>query len=195
MNTLSSVSSSTGANYATQLAQTSSLEASLFNLGNAVESGNLTSAGTILTAVMAANPQYVTSSSGTSSQSQDPINQDFQNLANAISSSDSYAARSAWTQLKNDLANEGISTNNSPADLAAQAVAEGEASMQQTLLSSLFGGSSNSSSQVTTLLGANSSSSDAVSNLVSNWLTYRANGDVATSSSNSGTTSSLNTLA
>src|SRR5579863_8537831 len=106
MSTLSSVTNSAGASYAAQLASSSSLERSLYNIGTAIQNGNLTSAGSILSSLMAANPQFAaaaSSSSGDSSQSQNPINQDFQNLTSAISSNQLDAAKSAWTQLQNDL--------------------------------------------------------------------------------------------
>jgi hypothetical protein len=189
MSTLSSVSGSSGASYATQLAQSSSLESSLYNLGNAVQNGNLTSAGSILTAIIQANPQYAnTSSSGSSSSSSpssDPINQDFQNLATAISSGDTGSAQSAWTQLKNDLAQSGVTINSNGAQLAAQAVAQSTVSIDQSILSSFFDASSSNSSD----------SSDPLSALVTNWLTYKADGAASASSANSGTASILDSLA
>src|SRR5580692_9790279 len=114
MSSLSSVSNSGNTGYATQLAQTSAFEGSLYNLGTAIQNGNMTGAGSILTALIAANPQYATSSStsgtsasSSSTQSQDPLNQDFQNLASAISSNQPDAAKTAWNQLKTDLAKAG----------------------------------------------------------------------------------------
>src|SRR5579863_6949024 len=117
MSSLSSVSNSSAANYATQLAQSSALERSLYNLGSAIQGGDLTSAGSILTSIIQANPQYATSSSsptsGGSTQSQDPINQDFQNLATAISQNDLATAQSTWAQLKTDLATAGVTNISS----------------------------------------------------------------------------------
>ena len=91
----SSISSSTGVGYATQLAQMSALKRTLSNLGQAIEKGELVPASTILTAFFKANPQYV-STSAADSQSQDPISQDFQALAAAISNNQVDAAQTAW---------------------------------------------------------------------------------------------------
>ena len=200
MSAVSSSTSSADVAYATQLAQTSSLERSLYNLGSAVQSGDLTSAGSILTALIQANPQYATSSgaSGSSTQPQDPINQDFQNLANAISSNDPDTAKSAWTQLKNDLAKAGVTNIESGTDIAAQAVAANKLSMEQTLLTSLFGGGSDSSSNLATLLGGSggsSASTDPVAAAVSNWLTYQSNGSVSTPAGGSSSGDGLDALA
>jgi hypothetical protein len=197
MSSLSSVSNSSGLGYATQLAQTSSLERSLYNLGSAVDSGNLTSAGSILTALIQANPQYATSSSG-SSGSQSPINQDFENLASAISSNDPDTAKSAWAQLKSDLAKAGVTSLSSGTDLAAQTLAENKVSMEQSLLTSLFGGGSGSSASLATLLGGSSGSSAAtgtVAGAVSNWLTYQDDGTVSAPTSSNTTANSLDTVA
>lgn len=199
MSALGSVSSSSGVDYATQLAQSSSLERSLYNLGSAVESGDLTSAGSILTALIQANPQYATSSaSGGSSGSQSPINTDFQNLANAISSNDAGTARSAWAQLKSDLAQAGVTSISSGTDIEAQTLAENKISMEQSLLTSLFGGGSGSSSSLATLLGGSGgsgTSTDPVAAAVSNWLTYQADGSASAPTSASPAESLLDSLA
>ena len=185
MSSLSSVSNSSAASYATQLAQSSALENSLYNLGSAVQGGNLTAAGSILTSIIQANPQYATSSSsssssGSSTQSQSPINQDFQNLATAISQNDLATAQSTWAQLKTDLAGAGVTNISSGAQIAAQAIAQNEVSMDQTILSSLFGGS-DSSSPLSVLLnqGTSTNSTDPVATALSNWLTYQANGNAS----------------
>jgi hypothetical protein len=228
MSSLSSVSSSANTSYAAQLAQTSAFERSLYNLGTAVQNGDMTSAGSILTALIQANPQYATTSgasgtstSSSSTQSQDPINQDFQNLANAISSNQPDAAKTAWTQLKNDLAKAGITNISSGTNLAAQAVAQNEVTMQQDLLSALFGGntSSNGSSNLSTLLGgstdstdsnssslasllgrstdssSSSSGTDSVAAALNNWLTYQADGTASAPAGSSSTTDGLDTVA
>jgi hypothetical protein len=212
MSSLSSVSNSANASYATQLAQTSAFERSLYNLGSAVQSGNMTSAGSILTALIAANPQYATSSStsgtsasSSSTQSQDPLNQDFQNLASAISSNQPDAAKTAWNQLKSDLAKAGITNISSGTDLAAQSVAQNKVSMEQSLLSTLFSGNSSSdssSSSLVSLLGGSSdsssstsSSTDSVNAALSNWLTYQANGTAAVPANTDPTANGLNTVA
>src|ERR1039458_5046235 len=63
MSTLSSISNSASATYATQLAQTSALKRSLNSLGIAVQNGDLTSAGSILAAFIKANPQFASTAS------------------------------------------------------------------------------------------------------------------------------------
>ena len=102
MSVLSGISSSAGVSYATELAQTSALKRNLNNLGTAVQNGDLTSAGSILSAFIKANPQFAITSSA-DSQAQDPINQDFQALADAITNNLADTAKSAWTQIKSDL--------------------------------------------------------------------------------------------
>lgn len=218
MSSLSSVSNSANTSYATQLAQTSAFERSLYNLGTAVQNGDMTSAGSILTALIQANPQYAatSSTSGSSTQSQDPLNQDFQNLASAISSNQPDAAKNAWTQLKNDLAKAGVTNISSGTTLAAQAVAQNEVSMQQDLLSSLFGGGTDSSSNLATLLGGStdstsgspnlatllgqtsdstSTSTDPLTAALNNWLTYQSDGSVSNPAGSSSTTNGLDTMA
>ena len=199
MSALTGVSTSGSVSYATQLAQTSNFERSLYNLGTAVQNGNLTAVGSILSALMKANPQYATSSSSDdSSQSQDPIDQDFQALGDAISNNQTDAAQTAWSQLKSDLAKNGITQISDPTTLAAQAVAENKSDMDQVLLSTLFGTDADSSASLTTLLGGDSNSSsglDSVSALVSNWLTYKANGSASTPATTTTSGSSLDTSA
>jgi hypothetical protein len=200
MSSLSSVSNSAGVSYATQLAQSSALERSLYNLGSAVQSGDLTTAGSVLTALIQANPQFAASSSSSgSTQSQSPINQDFQNLANAISSNDPDTAQSVWTQLKSDLAAAGVTNISSPSNIAAQTLASNKLSEDQTLLSSLFGGGSDGSSTLDTLLGGGGSSDSsvgsAVNSAISNWLTYQSNGNATIPANTIPTGSSLNTTA
>jgi hypothetical protein len=207
LSSLSSVSNSSGASYATQLAQTSSLENSLYNLGSAIQGGNLTAAGSILTAIIQANPQYATNSSSSSSssslssssstQSQSPINQDFQNLATAIQNGDAVTAQSVWTQLKSDLANAGVTNISSGSQIAAQAISQNQVSEDQSILSSLLGGS-DSSSPLSVLLNQNSTSSsgpDSVSAALSNWLTYQADGNTTPISATSNSGGNLNSVA
>lgn len=190
MSAISNVTTSAGFSYATQLAQSSALERGLYNLGNAIQSGNLTSAGSVLKALMKANPQYASSSSD-GAPSQDPVNQDFQAIANAISSNQTAAAQSAWTQLKSDLAKNGLTQITDGTADTAKLLAQNKASIDQTVLADLFGNSSQGSSPLA-LLGA---TTDPLSSLVSNWLTYKATGTSSAqpSTANSGTT--LNSVA
>lgn len=198
MSTLNGVSNATGSSYAKQLAQSSALSRNLYNLGAAVQNGNLSSAGSILTALMKANPQYASAGTSSSSSNSDPINQDFQNLAEAISSNQPGAALTAWGRLKNDLAKQGFTNISSAHELAAKAVAENKASMEQNLRASLIGGASSDSSSVSTLLGGvgdTASSTTAVDNLVSNWLTYKASGTSSGTKQSGGSSSGLNSVA
>jgi hypothetical protein len=185
MSSLSSVTNSSAASYATQLAQSSALERSLYNLGSAIQGGDLTSAGSILSSIIQANPQYATNSSSSSNssstQSQNPINQDFQNLATAIQNNDLGTAQSVWSQLKTDLAGAGVTNISSSTQIAQQAIAQNQVTEDQALLSSLFG-SSDSSSPLSVLLNQGASSgnaTDPVAAALSNWLTYQANGNTS----------------
>ena len=196
MSTVTGISSSGAASYAAQLAQTAGLKRSLYNLDTAVKSGNLTAAGSVLTALMKANPQFATSSTTDSTAAPDPINQGFQDLAGAISKNQTDAAQSAWTQLKSDLGKKGITQLVDGSALAAQTVAAHKVSMNQTLLSSLFGASSQTTPSVSTLLsgiGGASSSSNPLSDLVSNWLTYKASGSTSAAAAAATSGKSLNT--
>ena len=181
MSALSSISSSASATYATQLAQTSALKRSLNNLGNAVQNGDLASAGSILTAFVKANPQFAsTSSDGSTSQA--PINQDFQALADAVSNGQIDTAKSVWTAIQSDLAKSGVTDlSNGPA-ATAKLLAQAKASMNQQILSDAFGTSSGGDNSLTSLLGDSSSSGSAAgisSSLLSDWLTYKTGGNAS----------------
>ena len=115
MSTISGVSSSSSdVAYATQLAQTAKLQKSLYNLGSAVQGGDLSSASSILTAVMKANPQFASTGSG-AADSSDAVNTDFQSLAQAIGNNDSDGAKTAWGQLTTDLTKQGVSVTDGTA--------------------------------------------------------------------------------
>ncbi len=200
MSTVTSASNSAGVSYATQLAQTSALNRSLFNLGSAIQSGDMTSANSILTAFIKAKPQYATTGSSDGSQSSSPINQDFQSLANAISSNQVDAARSAWAQIKSDMANAGVPGLTSGAAATAQLLAQNDSSIAQQILSNAFGASaaSGGSSSIDSLLGGGSGSSGDVglpASLISSWMTYQNGGNAAPAVAASSTGSLLNTSA
>jgi len=178
MSTVSSLSSSAGVTYATQLAQTSALKRSLNNLGTAVQNGDLTSAGTILGAFIKADPQYASTSSG-GSQSQDPVNQDFQALADAVSNNQVGAAKNAWTQIKSVLASSGVTDLNDGVSATAKLLAQTKASIAQQILSDAFGTGSGSGISITSLLGRSSGSNNDTalsSSLLSGWLNYQKAG-------------------
>ena len=197
MSAVSSTTSSASVSYATQLAQTSALQRSLYNLGTAVQSGDLTSAGSILSGIISANPQYASTSNGGSS-SQDPINQDFQTLANAISNNQTDVAQSAWTQVKSDLAKDGVTNTTDGTSATAELLAQAKSSVVQQIISDTFGTSPGGGVTATSLLtGSLDSSSDAglSSSLISNWLTYQAGGSTSPSAMVPSTGANLNTTA
>ena len=181
MSALSSISSSASATYATQLAQTSALKRRLNNLGTAIQNGDLASAGSILTAFVKANPQYpFTSAAG--STSQDPINQDFQALADAVSNGQVDTAKGAWTQIQSDLAKSGVTDLGDGPAATAKLLAQAKASMNQQILSDAFGTSSGGDNSLTSLIGGSSGSSGDAglsSSLLSDWLTYKAGGNTS----------------
>jgi ABC-type transporter Mla subunit MlaD len=189
-------SSSSGVSYAMQLAQTSAVKRSLNNLGNAVQNGDLTSAGSILTAFVKANPQYATSSSD-ASQTEDPINQDFQALADAISNNQVDAAQGAWTQVKSDLAKKGVTDLGNGTAATAKLLAETKASISQQIVSDALGASSGSGSFMATLLGGGgaNSATGLSGSLISNWLTYQAGGYTTPQTTTDSAGNSLDTTA
>jgi len=195
---VSPISSSAGASYATQLAQTSALQRNLSSLGDAVQNGNLTAAGSILTGFIKANPQY-TASSTDGSQSQDPINQDFQALANAISSGQSDTARSAWAKLRNDLIQSGVNCSDGTAAMA-ELIDEAKASIVQQILTDTFDRFSvNSQNAVSAnpLLGSAGKDSNGdvglPTSILNNWLTYNETGNASAAAPTAST--SVNTTA
>jgi hypothetical protein len=195
----SSSATSAAVAYATQLAQAAALKRSLSNLGTAVQNGDMTSANTILTALIQANPQWAASaSSGSSSTSQDPINLDFQTLATAISNDQPDAAKSAWATVQTDLAKDGVTNINSGAADTAQLLAQSKATIDQEVLSSVFGvsGSSGQSSVAELLGGASSSGApDPLTSLLTNWATYEAGGNLTQVPTPGSTGTNLNTVA
>jgi hypothetical protein len=173
MSAVSSTSSSAVA-YATQLASAATLRNSLNAIGAAVQNGDMTTANSLLTTFIQDNPQYASTSS--SSSSTDPINQDFQTLATAVSGGQVSAAQSAWASVKSDLTNDGV--NLDPRAVIAQAIAQNRTSIDQEILGDLFGDSSSSGStpSVASLLGGGTDSSGSVglsSSLLNDWVTYR----------------------
>jgi len=190
-------SSSASVAYATQLAQTSTLRRSLNSLGTAVQDGNLTSAGSILTGIIQANPQYAATATD-GSQSQDPINQDFQTLADAISDNQVDAAQTAWTQIKSDLANDGVTDiSNGTAD-TAQLLAQTKASISQQIVSAAFGTSSGGGLSAISLLGGSDASSSGAglsSSLIGSWLTYQEGGNTLPITTAASTGNNLDTAA
>jgi hypothetical protein len=173
MSAVSSTSSSAVA-YATQLASAATLRNSLNAIGAAVQNGDMTTANSLLTTFIQDNPQYASTSS--SSSSTDPINQDFQTLATAVSGGQVSAAQSAWASVKSDLTNDGV--NLDPRAVTAQAIAQNRTSIDQEILGDLFGDSSSSGStpSVASLLGGGTDSSGSVglsSSLLNDWVTYR----------------------
>ena len=139
MSSTFALGSSASASYAAQLAQTSGLQRAFYNLNAAVQNGNLSAAGSNLAALMKAYPQYASGASD-ASNSQIPVNQDFQALADAIDKNDVDGAKSAWAHVKSNLAKDGLSAIQNPTAATAEVLAENKASMDQALLSGLLGG-------------------------------------------------------
>jgi hypothetical protein len=194
MSAASSVTSSSSAvSYATQLAQTSALKRSLSNLGSAIQSGDLVAANTMLTAFIKANPQY-SAPSGGASQPQDPISQDFQTLATAISNNQVDAAKSAWTQVKSDLANDGVTSLSD--GTTSELLAQNKATTEEQLVTDMFGTGTGGTPSISSLLGGSDSSSQIglSSSLIGNWLTYQQNGATTPAATSSSASNLLNTL-
>src|SRR5580692_10423945 len=112
--------SSAAANYSAQVTPTSALRRSLSSLGLAIQKGELVPASAILTAFFKANPQY-TATATVDAPTPDPLSQSFQALATALANHQPDAAQTAWTQVKTNLAGDGVtypsdsSTPESPA--------------------------------------------------------------------------------
>ena len=183
MSSISGISSSSGASYAVQLAQTSKLGRSLNSLDAAVQSGNLASAGSVLAAIVKDNPQFALSSSSTTA-AQDPINQGFNAVSTAISNNQPEAAKSAWNQLKTDLAKSGVIVNDGSED-TRKLLADAKKSIDNAILASLGSSASDGGSSLASLVGAGTTDgADSLSALVSNWVTYKAGGGSSTTSTN-----------
>ena len=194
MSAVNGISSSGSVTYATQLAQTSALKRNLNSLGAAVRSGDLASAGSILAAFVKANPQYASAASA-GSTSQDPINQDFQALADAITNNQTDTAKSAWTQIQSDLSKSGVTDLS---DGTAKLLAQTKASVSQQILSDAFGAGSGDSLSLASLIGGSTDSSSAVglsSSLLNEWVTYQSGGTTSPTPTAPSTDSKLNTAA
>lgn len=188
MSTVSSLSTSASASYAVKLAESFALKRNLSKLGSAIEKGDLTSAGSTLSALIKAHPEYATSSSGPDSGS--GINADFAAISTAIEDQDTEAAKEAWKQLKSDLAEAGVTDTSDGTAAIQKLLTETKESVNESILSSLFGADSSSSDSVSALLGLGSSTSDStsLSSLISSWVTYKK--DISTSSIASDSTGS-----
>lgn len=193
MSSTSSIAGSSAMAYATELAQTSSLKRSLYNIGNAIENADLATAGKRLTALMKAYPQYATSSTGTTNSS-NPINDDFKEVSDAITKNDADGAKTAWAKLKADLADAGVKGLTDGTSDTSKLLADSKASRNQAILEAFFStGSDSGADTLSTLLGSSTSAStdNSVNALVSNWLTHRTTGTSGASSSTSNTSGSI----
>jgi hypothetical protein len=195
MSAVSSTSSS-AVTYATQLASAATLRNSLNAIGTAVQNGDMSTANSLLTTFIQNNPQY--SSTSSSSTSTDPITQDFQTLATAVSGGDVNAARTAWSSVASDLSKDGVNLSNSA--VTAQAIAQNKTTINQTILGDLFGSSpsTGSSPSVASLLGGGANSSGSVglsSSLLSDWLTYDQNANTTPVATTTTPPTVLNTTA
>ena len=167
------------------------------SLGTAVQNGDLTSAGSILSAFIKANPQFAITSSA-DSQAQDPINQDFQALADAITNNLADTAKSAWTQIKSDLATSGATDLSDGTAATAELLAQTQTSLAQQILSNAFGTSSGDGLSLMSLIGGNSGASGSVgssSSVFSDWLIYQAGGNTSPAAASASAGNRLNTTA
>jgi hypothetical protein len=177
----STIGSSSAASFATQLAPASAWKRSLSNLGIAIQSGELAPASSILTAFFKANPQY-TSTSSDESPSPDPLSQDFQALASAISSNQIGAAQTAWTQVKRDLGNNGAPNPGDGTTSTSEFPAQTKASMDGQIVSNVFNVSSDGGAAIDAFPGGSeiSSSQTGLSSTGDgNRLSYQPSGTTA----------------
>ncbi len=197
MSAITALSSTQSASYATQLAQSSAFQRSLYALGNAVQNGDLTSAGSILSAFIKSNPQYASTASD-GSPSQDPINQGFQALADAISGNQPDDAKAAWSQLKSALAQSGVTDISDGSAATTKLIAQTKDSISQQILTDAFSSSSGDLS-LTSLLGGGSSggagSTGLPTSVLNDWLTYQSGGKTASSVPASSSGQALNATA
>jgi hypothetical protein len=179
--------------YASSLAESAKLKRSLFNIGSAIDKGDLATAESKLTSLLKDYPQYATA--GDTAANPDSINAHFQAVSQAISQKDIGAAKTAWNTVKNDLAKSGITLSDSGTE-AAKIMAENKAAADRSILDAMFGGSSEKS-LVSTLLGGSASSdtSNSLSSLVSKWVTYKSTGTTSETQTDSDTPKILDTSA
>ena len=186
MSAVTSTSNSAVA-YATQLASAATLRNSLNAIGSAVQGGDMTTAKSLITKFIQNNPQY---GSGSSGNSTDPISQDFQTLATAVSAGKVGAAQSAWASVSKDLAADGVNLNTGA--ITAQTIAQNNTTINQSILGDLFGTSSSTGTSLSaaSLLGGSDDSSSNIglsASLLSGWVTYNQSANttpVATSPQN-----------
>jgi hypothetical protein len=191
------ISITSAVSYATQLAESSALRRSLSNLGMAIQRGELVPASTILAAFFKANPQY-TSTTPADSQSPNPLAQDFQTLATALSNNQADAAQTAWTQIQSDFAKQGVTNLGDGTNPTTEVVAQSNAATDAQILSNAFGASPSGDSEIATLLGGSESSTSQTgisASLLENWLTYKQTGTAIPAATNPATPSVLNTAA
>jgi len=184
MNTVSGISSSTGRDYAMDLAKNSALKRSLHRLGTAVENGNLPFARAALTSLIQANPEYNTAPRETAATPPNQTDQDFKALTEAISNNDARKAKGAWTFVKADLAKSGIASLSDGTAATAKLLAESKASVSQQILSATFAPSSTGAASGLALLGGgnetvgNSTKQTGLGgSLLSAWLTLKTSGN------------------
>lgn len=184
MNAAAGISSSTGLNYAMDLAKNSALKRSLHRLGMAVENGHLPSARAVLTALIQANPEYNTTPTKPGATPPNQTDQDFKALTEAIANNDTGKAKSAWTLVKADLAKNGITRLSDGMAATAKLLAESKASVSQQILSATFVGGSTGVASGLALLGRGNESNDHSTletglggSLLSAWLTLKTSGN------------------
>lgn len=175
MSAISGIGNSSDAIYATQLAQTAKLGRNLNSLDAAVQKGDMTAAGAMIATIIQQNPQFALTSSS-SSTSQDPINQGFDTVSKAISSNQPDVVKSAWNQLKTDMAKSGITITDGSGN-TKKLQADAKKALESAILSGISGLNSSDGNSLSALIDAGAADSpDSVSAVISSWLTYKANG-------------------
>ena len=172
------ISSLSGVGSASQPEQPSGLKRSLHNLGIAIQKGELAPASSILVAFFKANPQF-TSPSSDDSQSPDPLTQDFQALAAAVSNNQVGAAQSVWTQIKSDLASNGVTNLGDGTTSMAEVMGQIKVSPNTPIASDTIGANSGSNASTNAAGGENAGSSNQPglsSSLIGNGITYQRSG-------------------
>lgn len=126
----------TSANYALSLGRRALLERGFNNLDKAIGRGNLQSAQSALRNLSVNNPEY---SKLAPVNTNNPVSVSIRQLATAIEDGNLRETRKIWTQLQDQLAQNGLAIKDS-STTSARAQAVLQRSSGQTLLQATFGG-------------------------------------------------------
>jgi hypothetical protein len=106
-------------------------------------------------------------------------------------------AASTWTQFQSDLADSGVTNLSDGPAATAKLLTQTQASITQQILGDAFGTSSAGDTSITSLLRGSSgsiSSAGLSSSLLSDWLTYKADGNTSPVPSAASAGSNLDTV-